>query len=117
MKISNYNERITIQTQTSYMDEWGNHELVWEDLCSRWARVNTYGKNESGEIGGPEDEREVLIEVRYDNVLAKMTSDNYRIVFRDEVFDIEYVDLMNWEKRVIRIKAGKVKRREQSRES
>ena len=102
--ISRFNERITFQKNTVMVDQYGNHKSAWTDYYSCSAYVSTWQKEET-ELAGIKEGRSVTFEVRFCSELADVSSDHYHVVFREEVYNIQSVDFMNYQKSVIRLKA------------
>lgn len=109
MKIGRMNERITFQKNTVRVDAYRNHTNTWTDYYSCAAYASTYTANENGEVVTSE-ERSIAFEVRYCPELKNINSTNYRVVFHDEVFNILSVDMMNYQKKEIRLTCRKEKR-------
>lgn len=105
--IEKLNEKITIQQNAVTVDKYGNHKKSWTDYFTCRCYANTYIKeeNESGVV--TEDERSITFEVRFCSELRDITSTNYRVVFHGEIYDIESVDMMNWQRKKIRLKCRK----------
>ena len=108
-RISRRNGRITIQKNESYTDKYKNHVHTWTDYFSCYAYASTYMAEEEGDTVSYE-ERSITFEARYCPEIAAVTSTGYRIVFKDENYDIESVDMMNYQNRTVRIKARREKR-------
>lgn len=104
--IARFNERITVQKSTVVVDKYHNHMNAWEDYFSCYAYANTYAKDEETEVL-THDERTVIFEVRYCSELAGITSTNYRVVFKGDAYNITNIDMMNYQKKCIRIKCRK----------
>ena len=49
MEISRMNERITIEKNTTVVDEVGNHINTWEEYFSCYTYASTYEAQESGD--------------------------------------------------------------------
>ena len=109
MKIGRMNERITFQKNTVQVDTYRNHTNAWTDYYSCAAYANTYTASESGEVVISE-ERSITFEVRYCPELADVTSTDYRIFFHGDVYNILSVDMMNYQKKEIRLTCRKEKR-------
>lgn len=109
MTIGKLNERITIQKNVVLVDKYKNHTSVWSDYYSCWAYANTYTAMEKdGTV--PSEERSISFLVRYCQELAGITSTQYRVLFRGQVYDIVSVDMMNYQKKEIRLTCRKEKR-------
>ena len=107
--VAHKNVRITFQKNSVVVDEYRNHLQEWTDYFSCYAYASTYAAQESGNEVITE-ERSVTFHVRYCPELARVTSTGYRIIFTDEAYDIESVDMMNYQKEEIRIKCRRLKR-------
>ena len=109
--IEKLNERILIQINTASMDQYGNHIQQWVDYfaCSAYASTFIKAENESSAV--PTDERLITFEVRYCSELRNITSTGYRVLFHGEAYNIESVDMMNWQKKMIHLKCRKEKRK------
>jgi SPP1 family predicted phage head-tail adaptor len=108
--IERLNERITIQHNTVVADRYGNHRNEWTDHFICHAYASTYVKEENESSAVVNDERVIIFEVRYCSELRNITSNGYRILFHGEAYNIESVDMMNWQKRMIHLKCRKEKR-------
>lgn len=108
-RIARKNERILFQKNTAYTDKYKNHLHDWKDYFSCAAYVSTYSANEGGDEVISE-ERSVIFETRYCPELAEVTSTGYRILFREEKYNIVSVDMMNYSKKSIRFVCRREKR-------
>lgn len=108
--IERLNERITIQKSTVETDRYGNHKKAWSDYFSCWAYASTFNQNEKESAAVTLDERGITFEVRYCSELEPVTSAEYRAIFHDEIYNIEAVDMMNWQRKMIKIKCRKAER-------
>lgn len=107
--IEKLNEKITIQKNVVVTDKYGNHKNTWTDYFACHAYANTYVKEETdSEVTS--DERSISFEVRFCSELKDITSTGYRVMFHDEAYDIESVDMMNWQRKMIHLKCRKEKR-------
>lgn len=107
--IERMNERITIQRQTVETDQWGNHRSVWEDYFTCWTYASTFAKDEQPDVTTT-DQRGITFEVRFCSELVDIDSSLYRAIFHDEVYDIQSVDMMNWQRKTIKLKCQKAER-------
>lgn len=104
--IARFNERITIQKNSVAIDKYQNHKNVWEDCFSCYAYASTYGVQEK-ESETVTEERSIVFEVRYCSELSGITSDGYRILFHGDAYDIESVDMMNYQRKTIKLHSRK----------
>ena len=111
MRISRMNERITIQRSETVVDRYQNHSNKWENYYSCYAYASTFERNET-ESEITTEERQITFEVRYCSELQYLTSTGYRVVFHEETYNIESVDMMNYQRRKIRLKCRREKERQ-----
>ena len=104
--IEKLNEKITIQRDTVVVDKYGNHKKQWTDYFTCHCYANTYVKEEEDGVTTT-DERSITFEVRFCSELAGITSTGYRVLFHGETYNIESVDMMNWQRKSIHLKCRK----------
>ena len=109
--ISRMNERITIQRSETVIDRYQNHSNTWADHYSCYAYASTYEKDEV-ESKITKEERQISFEVRYCSELKDISSTGYRVLFHGEAYNIEAVDMMNYQKRRIQLKCKREKARQ-----
>lgn len=107
--IERMNEKITIQHYEVTVDQYGNHLEEWTDYFTCWAYASTMAKDEQPDVTTA-DQRGITFEVRFCSELKDITSNSYRVIFHDEIYNIESVDMMNWMRRTIKLKCRKVER-------
>ena len=106
MEIAKLREKILIQKNTVEIDRIGNHINTWTDYYTCFARPNTYTVDET--TGNVIHENEsISFSVRACCKTKCLTSVNYRVVFKDLVYDIVAIDMMNYEKKEIKIRCKK----------
>ena len=105
-QIARFNERITVQKNSVTVDKYRNHVNTWTDYFSCAAYVSTYQREER-ESAVTTEERSVTFEVRYCSELAGITSTGYRVLFHGDSYNIESVDMMNYQRKIIRLKCEK----------
>ena len=108
-RIARKNERITFQKNTVVTDKYGNHKNTWTDYFSCFAYAGTYQAAEQGEEVVT-DERSVIFHVSYCPELADLDSTAYRVLFKGTAYNILSVDMMNYQRKEIRIVCRKEKR-------
>ncbi len=101
--IARLNERLTVQRNTTAVDKYGNHRTIWEDFFSCYCYAGTYQYDRERESVVTSEVQTVNFEVRYCMELKDLDSTHYRIVFHEDSYDIQTVDMMNFQKRTIRI--------------
>ena len=110
-RIARKNVRITFQKNTVSSDQYQNRVRTWEDYFSCYAYASTYEAKESGDVV-PTEERSITFETRYCPELAAVTSTGYRVLFCEEQYNIESMDMMNYQGKTIRFKCRREKRQE-----
>ncbi|WP_026499320.1 head-tail adaptor protein [Butyrivibrio sp. WCD2001] len=107
MNISNLNERILIQKSDVSSDEIGNQVEVWKDYysCRAYCSDNPQGGSNGDESSMSFETLAhpiITFSVRYSKKASSVDSENFRIVFQDEVYEIVSVDHMNYMKKLIK---------------
>lgn len=102
MDIGRMNERITFEKNTTVADKVGNHVNTWEEYFSCFAYASTYEAEEKDSEVTTE-QRTVTFHVRYCSELKNLTSTGFRVRFHGEVYNIASVDMMNYQRREIRL--------------
>lgn len=103
-KIARFNERITIQKNTVIVDRNKNHMNTWVDYFSCFSYASTYQYDK--EEGRPVilEERTIIFNVRWCSELKDINSTQYRIIFHGSVYNITNVDMMNYQRKTIKIR-------------
>ena len=92
--IEKLNERIMIEKSTVVTDKVGNHRNTWEEYFTCFAYASTYqAQEEEGEVTA--EQKSV--------VTRGLTSTGFRIRFREQLYNIESVDPMNFQKKTLKI--------------
>ena len=110
MKISLLNEKILFQKGMVVSDAIGNRKNVWEDYYSCFATISGEGGTEKSEAGLTVSDSDISFSVRYCETVEVITSDEYRILFRGEIYNILSVDHMNYKKKSLKFRCEKVRR-------
>lgn len=106
-KIAQMNCRIVIQKNKEVVDQYGNHINGWTDFFSCFAYAGTYQYDRESEGVVTEQEQTVSFEVRWCTELKDLDSTHYRVLFQEQVYDIDSVDFMNYQHGTIRIRTRK----------
>jgi len=101
-RIARFNSRITIQKNSTITDKYLNHTSAWVDYysCSAYAGTYQHDKESSGEATTL-PERTVNFDVRYCSELKDVKSNEYRVIFNGDIYDIIAVDMMNYQRQTI----------------
>lgn len=110
MKIELLNVRIEIQKSTVVTDKYGNHKNEWAPFYSCYATVSAESPKEDTAAGTVVDSSKIDFTVRYCESAAAVTSTGYRIVFKNETYNILGVDHMNYKNKAVKFLCQKVSR-------
>ena len=100
--IARLNERIMIQKCSVAVDRYRNHLAEWTDYFSCHAYASTYTKEEGTGVATT-DERSISFEIRYCSEVSDLTSTEYRVIFHGDVYNIASVDMMNYQRKSIKL--------------
>jgi SPP1 family predicted phage head-tail adaptor len=101
---------ITIQKSTTENDRYGNHTLIWEDYYKCSAYVNNLSGTEYWAASEVNAQDEVNFIIRYCKKAGAVTSDHYRIVFCGSIYNISFVDNVQYADKTVKLRAKKVAR-------
>ena len=113
MDIGAMNEKITIQKNVPTVDAIGNHREVWTDYYSCHATVSgeeSSVSSEAEESGQRVEKGKIAFTVRWCSALNSVNSTEYRISFKNCLFDITGIDHMNYRKKSVKIMCMKARR-------
>ena len=113
MDIAAMNEKITIQKNVPTVDAIGNHREVWTDYYTCHSTVSgeeSSISSEAEEAGQRVEKGKIAFTVRWCSAVAAVTSTEYRVKFRDALFDITGIDHMNFKKKSVKIMCMKTRR-------
>ena len=110
MNIALMNVRIEVQKNAVSTDRYGNHKNVWEPYLSCYATVSGETPSEETESGLVIDDSRVDFTIRWCEAVSAVTSTGFRVLFRDEVYDILGVNHMNCKNKAIKLLCRKVRR-------
>lgn len=101
--IARFNERLTVQKNEIVVDKYGNHKNTWTDYFTCFTYASTYQYDRENEAATTMEEQTIYFEVRYCPELAGLDSTHYRVSFHGDSYDIQSVDMMNYQRKTIRI--------------
>lgn len=110
MTISEMRERITFQKSSAEKDKNGNHILAWKDFYSCAAYANNLSGNEYWAAAQVNAQMDMYFIVRYCSELSNINTEHYRIVFRDELYNITFVDNVQYNNKTLKIRVSKAVR-------
>ncbi|MCQ4833651.1 phage head closure protein [[Clostridium] symbiosum] len=110
MRIGQWRQRIVIQQNRMKKDKDGNQRNEWEDYFTCWAYANNLSGKEYWEAAQVNREEALFFLVRYCSELEGLDSTKYRILFRGDIYNITLVDFVQFQNKVIKLRAERVKR-------
>lgn len=108
--IETMRERITIQKSRTGNDKNGNHTLLWEYYFSCYTYVNNLSGNEYWAAAQVNAQTDLYFVVRYCSEIKEVDSEHYRIIFRDQIYNISFVDNVQYQNKTVKLRASLVKR-------
>ena len=112
MNIAAMNERIMFQRHIVNVDDIGNHINTWSDYFTCWASVKSskLNVNEKDEAAQTLEQERLDFTIRYCSQVSEITSTEYRIIFRERIYNIDRVDKGDFKKEMLKISAYLVRR-------
>ena len=113
MDIVLINEKVTFQKNSVVTDVIGNHTNAWESYYSCFATIGGEGLASSKEqesAGTVVEDTSMTVTVRYCAKAAAITTTEYRLIFKDAIYDITNVAHMNFKKKCLKFSCRKVRR-------
>lgn len=103
-------ERITIQKSSTKKDGTGNHTLAWSDHYKCYSYVNNLSGKEYWEAKQVNAETELDFGIRYCSEVSAIDTEHFRILFRGNIYNITFVDNVQYKNKTLKIRAALVKR-------
>lgn len=113
MDIALMNEKVLFQKNRIVPDSIGNHKNEWEDYYCCFATISGEGYSSSKEketAGQTVEDTAMAVTVRYCRKTGKITSDEFRILFHGEIYNIFNVDHFNYKKKCLKFSCRKARR-------
>lgn len=108
--IESLREKITIQKNTPSVDKYGNHKLTWEDYYKCSAYVNNLSGKEYWAAAEVNAQDEIVFLIRYCSKASALDTEHYRIVFKGSIYNISFVDHVQYKNRTVKLRAKLEKR-------
>lgn len=108
--ISEMNQRITIQKNEIDVDRNGNHITKWCDFFSCFAYVNNLSGNEYWAAAQTNSQTDLYFVIRFCSEVAAIDSEHYRIIFKEHIYNISFVDNVQYKNKTLKLRASLVKR-------
>ncbi len=103
-------ERITFQRSEAGTDKDGNHVLNWADYYSCAAYVNNLSGKEYWEAAQVNAQTEINFVIRYCSEVSVMDTEHYRILFGGRIYNISFIDNVQYKNKTMKIRVAMVKR-------
>ena len=110
MNIGLLNIRIIFQKCEVTMDDDGNHESSWSDYYTCAATASGQGGGEKDVVATTVEDTDIDFTIRYCKETAALDVTKYRILFQEEIYNIQSIDQMNFKKKSIKVHCTKVRR-------
>lgn len=108
--INEMRERILIQKSFSGIDKNGNNVLDWRDYYSCSAYANNMSGNEYWAAAQVNSETDMYFIIRYCSEVKLINTEQFRILFRDEIYNITFMDNVQYTNKTLKLRARKVAR-------
>lgn len=110
MNISLLNERILIEKSKVIIDAIGNHRNEWSKYYSCYATISNKSPQEETSSGAIWDESKIDFTIRYSKEVSVLSSIGYRVIFHNDIYEIEGIDHMNYKKKSMKLHCRRVER-------
>ena len=113
MEVAAMRSKVTFQKNTTTSDKYGNHKNGWTDYYTCFATIGGEGLASSKEeqvAGTTVEVFSMTVTVRYCAKTAAITSTGYRVIFMDEIYNIENIDHLNFKKKALKFMCRKERR-------
>lgn len=110
MKISLLNERIELQKSMVEVDSIENHKNIWSKYYSCYATISSESPQEETSSGAIWNESKIDFTIRYSKEVSFLSSVGYRVIFHNDIYEIEGIDHMNYKKKSIKLHCRRVER-------
>ena len=107
--ISELISKIVIQKSSVEMDDVGNQVLLWQDYYRCAAYANNLSGSEYWAAAQTNSQKDVYFVVRYCSEVSVIDTENYRIIFRGQIYNITFIDNVKYENKMLKIRASLVK--------
>ena len=113
MDVAALRSRVTFQKNETVTDKYGNHKNAWTDYYTCFATIGGEGLASSKEdkvAGVTVEDFSMTVTVRYCAAIAAVTSTGYRVLFMDEIYNIENIDHLNFKHKALKFLCRKERR-------
>lgn len=110
METALLNVRITFQKNEVVADGIGNHKNQWADYYSCYATVSGESGSEKNVAANTLYNSDLAFTVRYCKALKDADSTKFHVVFNGELYNITFIDHMNYKNKCLKFRCRKVRR-------
>lgn len=113
MEVAAMRSKVTFQKNETGIDKYGNHKNAWTDYFTCFATIGGEGLASSKEeqvAGTTIEDFSMTVTVRYCTKAAAISSTGYRVLFLDEIYNIENIDHLNFKKKALKFMCRKERR-------
>lgn len=110
MEVALLNVRITFQKNAVTKDSIGNHKNEWIDYYSCYATVSGESGSEKNVAANTFYDADIAFTVRYCKALKDADTTKLRVVFNGELYNITFIDHMNFKNKCLKFRCQKVRR-------
>lgn len=110
MEIALLNVKVTFQKNEIVTDNIGNHKNVWVDCYTCHATVGGESGSEQVAAGTTVENADISFTVRFCKATDVVTTTEYRIFFRGDIYNILSIDHMNYKHKSIKFRCQKERR-------
>lgn len=102
------NKRIIIQKFGKGTDNNGVTKEGWNDYKTVWAAVNNLWGKEFYSAKETNSENTITFTIRYSKDFEDIDSKKYRVYWKSKVYNITFIDNINYKNEILKIKASVV---------
>ena len=113
MEVAAMRSKVTFQKNETGIDKYGNHKNAWTDYYTCFATIGgecLASSKEEQVAGTTVEDFSMTVTVRYCAKAAAITSTGYRVIFMDEIYNIENIDHLNFKKKALKFMCRKERR-------
>lgn len=101
---TDFKHKITIQKSVTVIDNIGNHKNEWQDYFTCHADLSNENGREIANAGLTIADYDLAFTVRLCNKFKNLKSDNCRIKYNGDIFNIDSIDHMNFTNQFLKFK-------------
>ena len=101
-----FRHKIIIQNKKSVTDDIGQQINRWVDYFNCYAYVSNLSGREFWEAKQQHEENTTEFIIRYCKAISALNSTDFRIIFRNQIYDITFIDNIKYTDRTLKIKGG-----------